>query len=121
MNHSLLFKPQVLVLQNIWDTLSDISDKCLNFSNLSQATLGILLSSVVYIFRLKMLSLVLIKNCNSCVCSVINLIWTKKLILLYLQPTFFSVKYSKIKKEHALPSFSYKLQNYNFEDKLLKL
>jgi hypothetical protein len=29
--------------------------------------LGFLLSSVVYIFLLKMLSLVLIKNCNSCV------------------------------------------------------
>jgi hypothetical protein len=29
--------------------------------------LGLLLSSVVYIFLLKMLSLVLIKNCNLCV------------------------------------------------------
>jgi len=66
-----------LVLQNILDTLSDILDKCLHFSLIkiepvsifsSQATLGPILSSVVYTFQLKILLLVLIKNCNLCVC-----------------------------------------------------
>ncbi len=55
------------------DTLSDVLDKCLRFSLIkigsisifpNQATLGSLLLSVVYTFRLKMLLLVLIKNCN---------------------------------------------------------
>ncbi len=35
--------------------------------------LGTLLSSVVYTFRLKILSLVLIKNCNLCVCFILIL------------------------------------------------
>ncbi len=61
------------------DTLFDILDKCLCFSlfkieyvsiNPSQATLGSLLLSVVYTFLLKMLLLVLIKNCNSFVCLI---------------------------------------------------
>jgi hypothetical protein len=65
------FNPRALVLQNILDTLSDVLDKCLRFSlikiepvsiNPSQATLGVFLSSVVYTFLLKMLSLVLIEN-----------------------------------------------------------
>ncbi len=69
MNHSLLSR--ALVLKNILDNLSDILDKCLRFSlvkiepvsiNPSQATLGVLFSSVVYTFLLKMLSVVLIKN-----------------------------------------------------------
>ncbi len=59
------------MLQNIWDTLSDILDKHLCFSlikkepvsiNPSQAVLSLFIFSVVYIFLLKMLSLVLIKN-----------------------------------------------------------
>ncbi len=63
-------------LKHSLDTLSNVLDKCLRFSlikiesvsiNPSQAMLGTLLSSVVYTFRLKMLSLVLIKNCNSLV------------------------------------------------------
>jgi len=71
MNHSLPFKPWALVLQNIWDTLSEVFDKCLRFSlikiepvsiNPSQATLSLFFFSVVYTFLLKMLSLVLIKN-----------------------------------------------------------
>ncbi len=69
-----LLKPQSARAPKIFlDTLSDILEKvftvlfnedrvCLR--NPSQATLGFLLSSVVYIFLLKMLSLVLIKNCN---------------------------------------------------------
>jgi hypothetical protein len=65
------FNLRAFALQNILDTLSDILDKCLRFSlikiepvsiNPSQATLGILFSSVVYTFLLKMLSLVSIKN-----------------------------------------------------------
>ena len=65
------FKPQALVLQNIWDILSDILDKCLRFSlikiepvsiNQSQAALSLFSFSVVYTFLLKMLSLLLIKN-----------------------------------------------------------
>jgi len=60
-------------LYQLLDTLSDILDKCLHFSlikiesvsiNSSQDTLGSLLLSVVHTFRLKMLLLVLIKNCN---------------------------------------------------------
>jgi hypothetical protein len=70
MNTFLHFSSIALALQNILDTLSDILDKCLRFSlikiesvspNPSQATLGAFLS-VVYIFLLKMLSVVLIKN-----------------------------------------------------------
>jgi hypothetical protein len=58
---------------HLLDTLSDVLDKCLRFSliktesvsiNPSQAMLGFLLLSVVYTFQLKMLLLVLIKNCN---------------------------------------------------------
>ncbi len=69
MNNSLPFKPQALALQNIWDTLSDILDKCLCFSlikiepvsiNPSQAKLSLFFLSVVYTFLLKWL--VLIKN-----------------------------------------------------------
>ncbi len=65
------FKPWALTLQNIWDTLSDVLDKRLCFSlikiepvsiNPSQAVLSLFSFSVVYIFLLKMLSLVLIKN-----------------------------------------------------------
>ncbi len=61
------------------DTLSDILDKCLCFFlikiesvsfNPSQAMLASLLLSVVYTFLLKMLLLVLIKNCNSFVCLI---------------------------------------------------
>jgi len=61
-------------LYHILDTLFDVLDKCLRFSLIkiesvsiypSQATLGPLLLSVVYTFLLKMLVLVLIKNCNS--------------------------------------------------------
>jgi hypothetical protein len=79
MNHSLLYKPRALALQNIWDTLSDILDKCLRFSlikiepvsiNPSQATLSLLFCSVVYTFLLKMLSLVLIKNQYLYVCLI---------------------------------------------------
>jgi len=53
------FKPWALALQNIWDTLSNISDKPLRFSlikiepvsiNPSQATLSLLFFSVVYSF-----------------------------------------------------------------------
>jgi hypothetical protein len=60
-------------LSHLLDTLSDVLDKCLRFSlimivsvsiNPSQAMLGSLFSSFVYTFRLKMLLLVLIKNCN---------------------------------------------------------
>ncbi len=70
MNTFLHFSSWALALQNILDTLSDVLDKCLCFSlikiesvslNPSHATLGAFLS-VVYIFLLKMLSLVLIKN-----------------------------------------------------------
>jgi hypothetical protein len=59
------------MVQNIWDTLSDVLDKRLRFSlikiepvsiNPSQAVLSLFSFSVVYIFLLKMLSLVLIKN-----------------------------------------------------------
>ncbi len=71
MNSFLPFKPWAVALQNIWDTLSDIMDKCLHFSlikiepvsiNPSQAVLSLFSFSVVYSFLLKMLSLVLIKN-----------------------------------------------------------
>ncbi len=71
MNSLLPFKPWALALQNIWDTLSDVLDKCLRFSlikiepvsiNPSQAVLSLFSFSVVYTFLLKMLSLVLIKN-----------------------------------------------------------
>ena len=71
MNTFIHLKLLALALKNILDTLSDILDKCLRFSLIkiepvsikpSQATLGILFSSVVYTFLLKMLSLVLIKN-----------------------------------------------------------
>jgi hypothetical protein len=67
----------ISTLKHFLDTLSGILDKCLHFSLIkidsvsiftSKATLGPILSSVVYTFRLKMLSLVLIKNCNLCVC-----------------------------------------------------
>ncbi len=67
----LCLKPWALVLQNIWDTLSDILDKCLSFSlikiepvsiNPSLAALSLFSFSVVYTFPLKMLSLVLVKN-----------------------------------------------------------
>ncbi len=60
-------------LKHFLDTLSDILDKCLRFSlikiesvstNPSQAMLGSLFSSFVYTFRLKMVPLVLIKNCD---------------------------------------------------------
>jgi hypothetical protein len=56
MNSSLPYKPWALVLQNIWDTLSDIFDKCLLFSlikiepvsiNPSQAALSLFFFSVV--------------------------------------------------------------------------
>ncbi len=66
----------IFTLKHFLDTLSDILDKCLRFSLIkiesvsiftSQATLGPIPSSVVYTFWLKMLSLVLIKNCNLCV------------------------------------------------------
>ncbi len=72
----------ISILKTFLDTLSDVLDKCLRFSLIkiepvsifpSQATLGPILSSVVYTFRLKMLLLVLIKNCNSCVCWIIIL------------------------------------------------
>ncbi len=72
----------ISILKTFLDTLSDILDKCLHFSLskiepvsifLNQATLGPILSSVVYTFWLKMLPLVLIKNCNSCVCWIIIL------------------------------------------------
>ena len=67
----LSLNPWALALQNIWDTLSDILDKCLRFSlikiepvsiNPSQAALSLFFFSVVYTFLLKMLYLVLIKN-----------------------------------------------------------
>ncbi len=67
----LSFKLRLLALQNIWDTLSDILDKCLRFPlikiepvsiNPSQAALSLFFFSVVYTFLLKMLPLVLIKN-----------------------------------------------------------
>ncbi len=70
MKHPLLSTPERLRSKTFLDTLSDILDECLRFSlikiepvliNPSQATLGILFSSVVYTF-LSMLSLVLIKN-----------------------------------------------------------
>ncbi len=63
MNPSLPFKPLALALQNIWDTLSDILDKCLCFYlikiepasiNPSQATLSLSFFSVVYTFLLKL-------------------------------------------------------------------
>jgi hypothetical protein len=69
-----LLKPRVLALSHHLDTLSDVLDKCLHFSLIkiesvsifpNQAMLGSLLLSVVYTFQLKMLLLVLIKNCNS--------------------------------------------------------
>jgi hypothetical protein len=71
MNSSQPFKPWVLALQNIWQTLSDIFDKCLHFSlikiepvsiNPSQAALSLFFFSVVDTFLSKMLSLVLFKN-----------------------------------------------------------
>ena len=70
MNTFIRFSSWAFALQNILDTLLDILYKCLLFSlikieyvslNPSQTTLGAFLS-VVYIFLLKMLSLVLIKN-----------------------------------------------------------
>jgi hypothetical protein len=53
----LSLKPRVLALQNIWDTLSDILDKCLRFPLIK-------LRACLYCicFPIKMLSLVLIKN-----------------------------------------------------------
>jgi hypothetical protein len=71
MNSFYLSNLERLPLQNIWDTLSDILDKRLCFSlikiepvsiNPSQGALSLFFISVVYIFPLKMLSLVLIKN-----------------------------------------------------------
>jgi hypothetical protein len=71
MNSFLSFKPQALAIQNIWDTLFDVLDKCLRFPlikiepvsiNPSQAALSLFSFSVEYTFLLKMLSLVLIKN-----------------------------------------------------------
>jgi hypothetical protein len=65
---------------HLLDTLSNILGKCSGLSlikiesvsiNPSQATLGSLFLSVVYTFRLKMLLLVLIQNCN----SFVYLIW----------------------------------------------
>jgi hypothetical protein len=56
------FKPRALVLQNIWDTLSDVLKKCLRFSvikiepvsiNPSQAVLNLFFLSVIYTFLLK--------------------------------------------------------------------
>jgi hypothetical protein len=78
-----LIKPRVFpFLKTFLDTLSNVSDKYLHFALIkiepvsifpSQATLGPILSFVVYVFQLKMLLLVLIKNCNSCVCWIIIL------------------------------------------------
>jgi hypothetical protein len=56
------FKSRALALQNIWDTLSDILEKCLCFSvikiepvsiNPSQAVLSLFFFSVIYTFLLK--------------------------------------------------------------------
>ncbi len=64
-------KLEVLAIQNILDTLSDILDKCLSFSLIKIESVSIFQAkpclvpssqSVVYTFLLKMLSLVLIKN-----------------------------------------------------------
>ncbi len=61
-------------LSHLLDTLSNILDKCCHFSlikigsvpiNPSQAMLGSFFSSFLFTFQLKMLLLVLIKNCNS--------------------------------------------------------
>ncbi len=71
MNTFINLKSLALALQNIFDTLSDILDKCLHFSlfkiesvSISQAKPRLVPSSqsVVYTFLLKILSLVLIKN-----------------------------------------------------------
>jgi hypothetical protein len=91
----------ISILKTFLHTLSDIIDNCIHFSLIkiepvsifpSQATLGPILSSVVYTFRLKMLPLVLIKNCNSCVCWIIFL--SNKLDLN--QETHFTIQQIKI-------------------------
>ncbi len=83
-------------LSHLLGTLSDILDKCLCFSlikiesvsiNPSQAMLGSLLLSVVYTFLLKMLLLVLIKNCN----SFVYLIWILSNKLDLNQETHFTI------------------------------
>jgi hypothetical protein len=83
-------------LKNSLDILSNILDKCFCFSlikiesvsiNPSQAMLGALFSSVVYTFRLKMPSLVLIKNCN----SFVYLIWILRIKLDLKQETHFTI------------------------------
>jgi hypothetical protein len=91
-------------LKHFLDTLSNILDKCLHFSlikiesvsiNPSQAMLGTLFSSVVYTFRLKMLSLVLIKNRN----SFVYLIWILSNKLDLNQDTHFTIKWTKLTKK----------------------
>ena len=86
----------ISILKTFLDTMSDILDKCLCFSLIkiepvsifpSQATLGPILSSVVYTFRLKMLLLVLIKNCN----SFVYLIWILSNKLDLNQETRFTI------------------------------
>jgi len=83
-------------LSHLLDTLSDFLDKCLCFSlikiesvsiNPSQAMLGSLLLSVVYTFQLKMLLLVLIKNCN----LFVYLIWILSNKLDWNQETHFTI------------------------------
>ncbi len=56
----LSLNPWVLALQNIWDTLSDVLDKCLRFAlikiepvSINQAVLSLFSFSVVYTFPLK--------------------------------------------------------------------
>ncbi len=98
-----LLKPRVLALSHHLDTLSNILDKCLRFSLIkiesvsifpSQATLGSLLLSVVYTFRLKMLLLVLIKNCN----SFVYLISILSIKLDLNQETHFTIHYQARKE-----------------------
>jgi hypothetical protein len=81
---------------HLLDTLFDILDKCLRFSLIKMESVSInpshaWFSFCLYTFRLKMLLLVLIKNCN----SFVYLIWILSKKLDLNQETSFYYRISK--------------------------